>query len=167
MIPQILRNFALFVDGKGYAGRAEEVNLPKLTLKTEEYRGGGMDAPFEVDLGMDKLEASATLTEYNADVLKLFGIMAGSATQMTFRGAAQKQGDDAAAIIATIRGRIKEIDPGSWKQGEKATLKFAVAVSYYKLNIAGSDVIEIDVENCKRIIGGTDQLASVRTALGI
>jgi hypothetical protein len=40
-------------------------------------------------------------------------------------------------------------------------------VTYYKLNVNGTDVIEIDVVNMKRIIKGVDQLASQRTALGI
>jgi P2 family phage contractile tail tube protein len=38
---KILKNFNLFVDGRGYAGRAEEVTPPKLTIKTEELRAGG------------------------------------------------------------------------------------------------------------------------------
>lgn len=42
MIPKILKNFNLFVDGRGYAGKAEEVTPPKLSLKTQEF--GGMDA---------------------------------------------------------------------------------------------------------------------------
>ena len=54
---KILKNFNLFVDGRGYAGKAEEVTPPKLTIKTEEFRGGGMDVPAAVDMGMEKLEA--------------------------------------------------------------------------------------------------------------
>ena len=37
---KILKNFNLFVDGRGYAGKAEEVTPPKLSLKTQEFRGG-------------------------------------------------------------------------------------------------------------------------------
>ena len=47
---KILKNFNLFVDGRGYAGRTEEVTPPKLTIKTEELRAGGMDAPISIDL---------------------------------------------------------------------------------------------------------------------
>ena len=32
IIPKILKNFNLFIDGRGYAGRVEEVTLPKLNL---------------------------------------------------------------------------------------------------------------------------------------
>ncbi len=57
MLPKILRNFNVFVDGRGYAGKIEEITLPKLTIKTEEYRAGGMDIPISIDMGMEKLEA--------------------------------------------------------------------------------------------------------------
>ncbi|SMG63879.1 Phage major tail tube protein, partial [methanotrophic bacterial endosymbiont of Bathymodiolus sp.] len=57
MLDDILKNMALFVDGRGFAGNVEELTLPKLTLKTEEFRNGGMDAPIEVEMGMEKLES--------------------------------------------------------------------------------------------------------------
>jgi UDP-N-acetylmuramoyl-L-alanyl-D-glutamate--2,6-diaminopimelate ligase len=57
MLPKILKNFNVFVDGRGYAGKIDEITLPKLTIKTEEYRAGGMDIPVSIDMGMEKLEA--------------------------------------------------------------------------------------------------------------
>ncbi len=74
MLDDILKNMALFVDGRGYAGNVEELTLPKLTMKTEEFRGGGMDAPIEVEMGMEKLECEFTLTRFDKEALKLFGL---------------------------------------------------------------------------------------------
>jgi uncharacterized protein len=165
--PQRLTNFAVFADGKGYVGVAPELNLPKVTSKTEEYRAGGMDTPVEVITGTEKLEASFTLAEYNADVMALWGLTTNAETQFVFRGSLQRQGEDAVAIVAILGGRIKELDPGTWKAGEQATLKASLAISYYRLTVDGVDVIEIDALNMKRIVHGVDQLASVRTALGI
>jgi phage tail tube protein FII len=42
-----------------------------------------------------------------------------------------------------------------------------MAVRYYKFAIANEDLIEIDIENMKRIVNGTDQLASLREAMGV
>ena len=64
MLPKILKNFNLFVDGRGYAGRVDEITLPKLTIKTEEFQGAGMSAPVEIDLGMEKLEMDMRFSEY-------------------------------------------------------------------------------------------------------
>ena len=49
--PRVLRGFDVFVDGRGYAGKVEELELPKLSIKTEEFRAGGMDVPVELDMG--------------------------------------------------------------------------------------------------------------------
>lgn len=166
-LPQVLKNFNLFVDGRGYAGRAEEVNLPKITVKTEEFRAGGMDSPVELDMGTDKLECSFSLSEYNQEVLTLWGIVVDADTPFVFRGAVQRQGEDAEPVIAKVRGRIKEFDPGAWKAGDKAVAKLTVAVTYYQLTVNGAVAVEIDVENMIRITDGSDQMASLRTALGI
>ena len=48
MLKDTLKNMNLFVNGKGYAGVIDEITLPKLTVKTEEYRGGGMDMPIDM-----------------------------------------------------------------------------------------------------------------------
>ncbi|BET34742.1 hypothetical protein wCIFem_11920 [Wolbachia pipientis] len=50
MLPKILKNFNVFVDGRGYAGKIDEITLPKLTIKTEEYRAGGMDITVNIDI---------------------------------------------------------------------------------------------------------------------
>ncbi|MGE4296928.1 MAG: phage major tail tube protein [Desulfovibrionaceae bacterium] len=166
MLPKILKNFAVFVDGKGYAGRVDEVALPKLTIKGEDYRGGGMDGPVEIDMGMEKLEATVTSAEYDAELFALFGLVDGAAVGVTFRGALQGDGD-AVPCICELRGGFHEMDPGDWKPGEKASLKATLKARYYKLTIDARPVVEIDLVNMTRIINGVDQLASQRQALGL
>ncbi len=70
-------------------------------------------------------------------------------------------------VVATLRGLLKEVDPGDWKAGEKAEFKYAVAVSYYKLEVDGREVYEIDPVNGVRAINGVDQLAGMRNDLGL
>ena len=166
MIPKILKNFNLFIDGRGYAGKVEEVNLPKLGIKTEEFRAGGLDAPVFVDMGMEKIETSFTLLEYDKDVLKQFGLVSGNAVQITLRGAIQ---DDTtvSAVIVKLRGMYTEMDMGKLAAGDKATLQCTLACRYYSLEIAGEQLIEIDVDNMTRVIGGVDKLVDIRKALGI
>jgi len=113
MIPKILKNFNLFVDGRGFVGRVEEVNPPKLTIKTEEFRGGGMDAPASIDMGMEKMEASFTLAEYDKEVLKQFGLISGNAVQVTLRGAMQDD-ETTSPIVIKLRGMYTEMDMGKF-----------------------------------------------------
>ena len=132
----------------------------------EIYRGGGMDVPIDVDLGMEKLEAEITFSEYDPELFRLFGIMDNSTVNFTLRGGLQGTGD-AEPVVINLRGKIKELDSGSWKAGDKATLKCMIAIFYYKLTIDRRELIEIDAENMIRKINGVDQLSSMRQALGV
>ena len=166
-IQDVLKNLTLFVDGRGYAGKVEEVELPKLTVKTEEFRAGGMDAPVEVELGMEKMETSFTLNSYSAETLKLFGLAPGNHKPLTIKGTLLSEDGSEKPIAINLRGMLREVDMGTWKPGEKGTLKMAMAVSYYKLTHDGQVIYEIDPVNMIRAINGTDQLAQTRTNLGL
>lgn len=166
MIPKILKNFNLFIDGRGYAGKVEEVNLPKLNIKTEEFRAGGMDAPVLIDMGIEKLEGSFTLLEYDKDILRQFGLVSGNAVQVTLRGALQDD-TNVSSLIVKLRGTYTEMDMGKISAGEKATLQCTLVCRYYSLEIDGEKLIEIDIDNMTRVIGGQDKLIDVRKALGI
>lgn len=166
-LPKTLRNFSLYVDGRGYAGRVSELTPPTLSVQTEEYRGGGMDVPAQIDMGMEALEFEFVLAEYDPEVLKLFGLVNQNAVQCTIRGALMANGENATPIVYNLTGHIKEHDPGSMVAGEITEATFVLGLRYYKLSIGGDVIHEIDVENMTRIINGTDQLASIRTAIGI
>ncbi|AHF89512.1 hypothetical protein OPIT5_03745 [Opitutaceae bacterium TAV5] len=159
----ILKNFNLFVESVGYAGNIDEMQLPNLTLKTEEYRAAGMDAPLDIDQGMEKLEASGTLSKVDEGILATFG----KSINLTARGALQSLGDTVTAVEVKMTGLVKAHEHGAWKPGEKATVKFTATLSYYKYTQGGRVVHEIDVPNMKRIVNGVDQLAEQRRALGM
>ena len=166
MLAKVLKNFNVYVDGRGYAGRIDEITLPKLTIKTEDYQGAGMSAPVEIDMGMEKLEMDMTFSEYDPELFKLFGLTNGAEVAFTIRGATEGRSETTPVVI-NIRGYIKEMDFDTWTPAEKATLKCSVACNYYKLAIDGNDLIEIDPINMVRNINGADQLSAIREALQI
>jgi P2 family phage contractile tail tube protein len=166
-IPRVLKNFSLFVDGRGLAGTVSTLTLPTLTTKMEEFRGGGMDAPVEIDMGMEKLESSFELFDYDENVLSLYGLADGAATQITARGALRRDGEAAVAMVVNMTGVIKEMDPGDWEAGEQTSMTCNMALRYLKITIGGRVVVEIDKVNMIRRINGADQLESIRTAIGV
>lgn len=163
----VTKNINLFVDGRGYAGQVEEINPPKLTLKTEEFRAGGMDAPIELTMGLEKLEADFSLVSYDKDVLAMFGVAEGVTVPFVAREALESFDGTVTPVVYTMRGKIKEIDPGTKKPGEKPSLKISLALTYYKMQHGGTVVHEIDVQNMVRIVNGVDVLIAQRAALGI
>ncbi|RMS80092.1 phage major tail tube protein [Pseudomonas savastanoi] len=167
MIPQILTNTNLFVDGVNFSGDVPGLTLPKMTAKTEEYRGGGMAGPIEVDMGLEKMEASFTTNGVRRESLKYFGLSDQTAFNGTFRGSFKGQKGVVTPVVATLRGMLKEVDPGEWKPATVAEIKHSIAVSYYKLEVDGRVIYEIDMVNMVRVIDGVDQLAAERAALGL
>ena len=118
MIPQTLYNTNLFVDGVNFAGDVPSLTLPKLTIKTDEYRGGGMAGAIEMAQGLEKMESSFVTKGVRRESLKHFGLADGTAFNATFRGAFRGQKGAVAAVVATIRGLLKEVDLGDWKAGD-------------------------------------------------
>jgi P2 family phage contractile tail tube protein len=167
MIPQTLVNMNLFIDGRGYAGVATEVNLPKLKRKTEEHRAGGMDGPIKIGMGMEMLDGSFKLSGISAQALGFFGLADDTAFNGSFRGAFKDQKGAVVGVIATLRGMLEEVDSGSWKPGEKSEATFNLAPSYYKLEVDGAVVYELDPANNIRIINGKDEAAAERAAIGM
>ncbi len=163
----VRKNLNLFVDGRGYAGQVEEFNAPKLALVTEEFRGGGMDAPVELTMGMEKLEADFSLISYDRDVLSKFGVREGAFVPFVARESLESFDGTVTAVVHTMRGKIREIDPGTSKAGDKPSLKVTMSLVYYRLEHGNTPVIEIDVENMVRAINGNDALGPIRDALGI
>ncbi len=167
-LPRKLKNFNLFNAGRSYMGEISEVTLPKLTTKMEEYRGGGMDAPIDVDLGMEKLTMEWTCGGYVKQVLEQYGALSHDGVILRFAGALQA--DDVQEVIpleVVVRGRHSEIDPGSSKPGDDTEFKVTTSISYYKVTMAGETVIEIDIMNMVKNINGTDLMSDFRMALGL
>ena len=60
MLPTNLKNFNLYADGESLMGVAEEITLPKLTRKMEEFEAAGMAGPVDIDMGNEKMELEWT-----------------------------------------------------------------------------------------------------------
>lgn len=163
----VRKNFNAFIDGRGYAGQVDEFNPPKLTLVTEEFRAGGMDAAIDVNMGMEKLTADFSLKAYDSNVLALWGVAEGQQVPFVLREALESFDGTVKAVVHTMRGKILGMDPGTSKAGEMPSLKCDLTLTYYKLVHDGVTIHEIDVENMVRIVNGVDQLATMRAALAI
>lgn len=163
----VLKNINLFVDGRGYAGQVDEFNAPKLTLQTEDYRAGGMDAPLKITMGMEGLESDFTLKGYDRSVLALFGVKEGATVPITLLAALESYDGTVTQVKHNLRGKFTEVDSGTSKPGELPALKITVSLNYYKMTHGGIVVHEIDVERMIRTINGVDALAGIRAALNM
>lgn len=163
----VRKNFNLFVDGTSYAGQVDEVTPPKLTLKTEEYRAGGMNTPVKLGMGTEVMDADFTMVAFDRKVLALFGIAEGQFVQFTLRENLESYDGTATPVIHSMRGKITEFDQGTVKAGDKPAIKVALNLSYYKLQHGDVVVQEVDAVNMIHIVNGVDIMATQRANLGI
>jgi hypothetical protein len=166
-IQHVLANMAAFVNGRGYIGRVAEFNPPKLAPIVREYKAGGMGAEVAIPMGaVEKLEASFTLTGYDPDVLAAFSVVPGHLVPLRFTGGMYDYDGTCRPIEITMRA-VLAFEPDAWKPTEASDLKVNAMIHYYKMDVAGRTVHEIDPVNLVAVINGTDQLQSMRAALGV
>lgn len=162
----ILKNFNLFVDGRGYAGQVDDYSPPDLSLTVEDYRGAGMDTAVPLDMGMENLETSFNLSAYDRDVLALFGVAEGNQVTFRMRGALESYDGTVTPIQHVMRGKITKLARGTWTPGEKAQLEVTMRLDYYREEHGGEVINEIDVINMVRVVNGVDRLDAIRKAIG-
>lgn len=168
LTPRVLKNFNLFVQGRGNAGRADSLSLPEISVKTDDHRAGGMDTETEIDMGLEKLSAKFSISDPDPLILGLVGNMNGNSARLVARGSFVRDSDNTrVAVVAEMVGRLKKGGFGDWKAGDKSGQEYEMGVNYYKLTVGGVEVYEIDVENMVRRILGVDQLAGIRADIGI
>jgi P2 family phage contractile tail tube protein len=167
-LPHKLKNFNLFGDGNVWRSLIDSVTLPKLTRKVEEWRGGGMIGPIEVDLGLEKIEMSFKAGGFLLDAYRAFGAKSHNGNQWRFAGAYEDDSTgNVMAVEVLVQGRLREIDPGDAKAGDDTEHNFAISCSYYKLTVDGADVIEIDLPGLVFNVQGQDVMSLIRRAIGM
>lgn len=169
-LPKKLKNMNTFVDGRSYAGQANEVTPPNLARKTEAYRGGGLGGAVHTDMGLDDdaMQMEFTIGGYEAELVKLQSRTTAGGVMLRFAGAFQA--DDTGQVTAVeieVNGRIQQLDRGTYKHGDDSTTKATLNCVYYKETVNGQVVQEIDILGMVHVIDGVDILEEQRNALGL
>ncbi len=170
-LPRKLKRLNVFIDGEYWIGEAEEFTPAKLTRKFEKYRGGGMPGAVDIDMGLDDsaLEVEFVFSGVSDALIKRQGATTVEAVSLRFVGAIQRDDTgEVSSIEIVCRGRFKELDHGTFKNGDDSTTKASMTCTYYKVIIDGEVLHEIDVINMIDIgTDGVDRMADHRKAIGL
>ena len=169
-LPRKLKNLNMFNDGNNYLGVVKSVTLPPLGRKMEAYRGGGMNGPVKVDLGMsdDGIQFEWKTGGLDLISLRQFGAVNASSVALRFSGPYQQDDTgEVSNVEVVVRGRHETIEMGDAQPGEDTEHSMTTTCSYYKLTVDGEEIIEIDLLNFVEKVNGVDMLEKHRTAMGI
>ncbi|MEW4466296.1 phage major tail tube protein [Parasphingorhabdus sp. JC815] len=161
-LPRKLKNLNASVDGKSYLGVIPEYVEPKLAIKMEEYRGGGMIGAVQIDMGLEPMEAELTMAGHTASLFRKFGTTDVEGVRVRLIGAYQSDdGGNAQAVEIYLGGRFQEIDPGTAKPGDDTEHKYKLPVAYYKRVVDGRTELEIDMLAGVFAVDGVDRYAEI------
>lgn len=166
---QKIFNANIYVDGTlEQIGRAKEIKLPEITVKTIEHSALGMIGVIELPAGLEKLTMSIKWTGLYADLVKLganpfkahrFQIRANHETY-TAEGRADEK-----PLVILLSGSWKKSAPGTLKPQDASEGDDELTLTYYKVSLDGDELLEIDVlQNIWRV-GGVDVLEQFRASL--
>lgn len=166
MLPHKLKDYRVFVDGDNYVGQIAEIELPKIAVAGEKYRGAGMLGEVMIDQGVEGLEQTETYGGIVPAIAKALGSTSVDGTLARFVGAYQSDSDGAVkAAELVVRGRLAELDPGKGATGKETEWKVKRSLSYLKWIVDGATLIEIDLVNSIYVVGGVDRMKEIRAAL--
>lgn len=156
---QIFRDFNILIDGIGNVGVSKSVELPKIEYLTVE-RDGAMAMEEVVPL-IKALSAKIVLNEFNSEAFSAANKVFGTGTTIFCKGSTV-QGDTKAAVLATLKGKVKMVETPFPDRGKEVEMTLEIAVSAYSLEIDGVKKIDIDLENMICAIDGVDIYAELR-----
>lgn len=165
-LPSKLKNINAFGQGNSFLGVIAEYEEPKLVIKTEEWRGGGMIGAVDIDMGLEKLEANLTMGGHVKTMLRRFGSTKIDGERLRLVGAYQKDdGSKPQSVEVFLGGRLVEFDSGTASAGGDTEHKYKYPCTYYRRVVDGRTEIEIDMLNGTFIVDGVDRYADIMAAL--
>ena len=166
-----LTNANMYNDGASLLGKCEEITLPSIKAKTSEHKALGMVMSLNIPSGFEAMNGKVKWNAIYPDLIAAFGSpyktnkiqVRGNLETWDAAGRTQQQG-----VVAFLTVRFKDALPSiGLKQNDNSEQESEYECSYYRLEVGGQKLIEIDAFAQIFFVNGTDELAGYRAALGI
>lgn len=162
-------NANIYVDGNCLLGKAEEIKLPDITTVMSEHKALGMVGKIELPSGFEKMEGEIKWNSFYRDVwLKMNNPY--SMVQLQVRSSVETYGAmgrmQQQPLVTFLSVMFKKNPMGTFKQNDNAEFSSSFACYYIKQQLAGEDMLELDVLANIYKVGGVDQLDIYRNNIG-
>jgi P2 family phage contractile tail tube protein len=163
-------NANIYVDGRSLLGRAEEISLPTVKQIMSEHKALGMNGKFELPAGIDKLETRIKWNSFYRDTM-VKAANPDASVNIQCRSSIKNWGSSGVLsevpCVVHLTAQFKDFPLGNFKQHDNVELESNLNVTYCKLVIDGTEVLEVDVLANIHKVNGVDILAKYRANLGI
>jgi P2 family phage contractile tail tube protein len=164
-----LTNANVYINGNSFLGKAEEIDLPKITAKMAEHKALGMQGVVELPAGFDKMEARIKWNSMYPDIMSLMAnpykthaLQCRSSMEVyTASGRTAEQ-----PVVCFMRGTFKEIPTGNFKQHDNVEMESRLSVTYVKVEVNGVAKIEFDALANIYKVDGIDILSQYKANIG-
>jgi P2 family phage contractile tail tube protein len=160
----------VYVGNESKHGQASEVTCPDVNFIMNEYNSLGMFGTAKYVNGIEAMEASIKWTYPDNEAQKALGsafkpvdIMVRSSKAVYDNTGLVKE----VPVVMYMRGYSTKHSGGSFTPRTDVEIESAIAVNYFKLEVEGEEIIEVDSENNIYNVGGEDQFAARKENLGI
>ena len=160
----------IYVNDGSVHGQASEVTCPDIAAVMTDYKSLGMVGSAEFFNGFDKMEATVKWTYPTNDVQKALANFLKPVDLMVRSSKAEYDGEgikEEVPVVIYLRGYSKKHPGGSYKPKEDTEVESTFSILYFKQEIDGEAIVELDVLNNIYKVGGEDLLAERRQNLGI
>jgi uncharacterized protein len=163
----ILGDYQLFQDGFGLAALVEEVTLPDLKWKADDYSGGGLMGTRQMKTILDKLELKYKTAGYDPRAAAAVGQMPGQVGNYKLMASFIVPGDAEIPQKILVTGAMTELKRDAYKAGGKMMTEYTVNdVIYYEEWFDGKQKFLIDLLNQVFMVDGVDQMLQRRRNTG-
>ncbi len=160
----------VYLNNASKHGLASEITCPNIAALMAEYKALGMVGSVEFFNGFDKMEASIKWTYPDNEAKKACANFTKPVDIMVRSSKAQYDTGGITAetpIVIYMKGYPKQHPGGSYKKGEDTEVESTFHVLYYKEEVDGETIVELDVMNNIYKVDGEDLLVERRQNLGI
>ncbi|NWC92388.1 MULTISPECIES: phage major tail tube protein [unclassified Pseudomonas] len=161
---RVRQAIAATLQGLPLSATVEEFTPPKIEFDMELMTGGRFIVE-EMAKSAKALGAKLILQGAGPEIMLALGVRLGDDILLNVREAGQDQDGRTYFTYHTVGGKLKILEEGKLKMGEKATTTLELSCRTYTRLENGIPVIDIDVRTQKFVLNGVDILGDARRAV--
>lgn len=166
---RILKDAAVYVDTVSAVGLAKSISLPTIERTTENHETLAMIGTIPVNVGFEAMEVTIGWEGWDVNIARLV-YNTEKKVDLQCRGIIEDLTGvtkTETACIVYLGGVFRSTQGGDYEAKSKATRESVMNVHYYKEEINGVAVVELDFANNIYKVGGVDLNANRNRILGL